>query len=115
PEGTPAASAPADAAAAPGLRVRVRLAPALAARAAAGGTVFVMARDPEGPPTPVAAERHDVAALPLETVLDDRDSPMPTPSLSRLAPVVVPARLSPGCTTYRWPGDLEPAAARLVL
>lgn len=115
PEGTPAASAPADAAAAPGLRVRVRLAPALAARAAAGGTVFVMARDPEGPPMPVAAERHDAAALPLETVLDDRDSPMPTRTLSQLASVVVSARLSPGGTADRGPDDVESAPVRVDL
>src|SRR5690606_17531249 len=97
PEGTPAASAPADAA------------------AAAGGTVFVMARDPEGPPMPVAAERHDAAALPLETVLDDRDSPMPTRTLSQLASVVVSARLSPGGTADRGPDDVESAPVRVDL
>src|SRR5690606_11520666 len=116
--GMPPASAAAGAdtkSAGPGLRVRIRLAPGLAERLAGQGTVFVSARAPDGPPMPVAAERHPVSALPLDIVLDDSDSPMPTQPLSRLGEVVVTARISAGGTAERSSDDIESAPVRVSL
>lgn len=53
-----------------------------------------MAREPGGPPMPVAVQRHPVTALPLDIVLSDADSPMPTQPLSALASVEIVARVS---------------------
>lgn len=47
-------------------------------------TVFVIARQPDGPPMPIAVEKHTVSELPLKVVLDDADGPMPTAKLSSL-------------------------------
>jgi cytochrome c-type biogenesis protein CcmH len=95
--------------------VRISLAPGLAKRLGGKGTVFVMARAPDGPPMPVAAERHEVASLPREVVLDDDDSPMPTRTLSQLDTVLVSARISAGGTAERSADDIESAQVRVVL
>lgn len=98
-----------------GLRVRVSLAPELAATVDGDAVVFVMARAPDGPPMPVAAERHPVSALPLDIVLDDGDSPMPTQTLSQLQAVIVSARVSTSGTVDRSTNDLESAPVRVAL
>ncbi|MGY0651197.1 tetratricopeptide repeat protein [Luteimonas sp. A537] len=98
-----------------GLRVRISLAPGLAERLGGQGIVFVMARDPDGPPMPVAAERHPVSALPLDIVLDDADSPMPTQLLSQLDAALVSARISASGTVERSAGDIESAPVRVSL
>ena len=98
-----------------GLRVRISLAPDVAERLGGRGTVFVMARDPDGPPRPVAAVRHEVSALPLEIVLDDADSPMPTQVLSQLQVAVVSARVSASGSVERGADDLEAAPVRISL
>ncbi|MGO4851164.1 hypothetical protein AB4093_36140, partial [Inquilinus sp. 2KB_12] len=95
PPSTPAAAAPAATGNADGhaITVRVTLAPTLQARVAAGkDTLFVIARVPDGPPMPVAVERHPAQAGPLTVTLDDADSPMPTQKLSALGEVEVFAR-----------------------
>ena len=101
--------------AAGGLRVRISLAPGLAGQVDGDATVFVMARHPDGPPMPVAAERHPVSALPLEIVLDDGDSSMPTQTLSQLDAAVVSARISASGTVERNAADLESAPVRVAL
>ncbi|MEN1928275.1 cytochrome C biogenesis protein [Luteimonas sp. MJ250] len=98
-----------------GLRVRISLAPGLAERLGGEGIVFVMARDPDGPPMPVAAERHPVSALPLDIVLDDADSPMPTQVLSQLDTALVSARISASGTVERSADDVESAAVRVSM
>ncbi len=112
PLGGPAAPAPGE-----GLVVKVSLDPDFASRARLDGnaTVFVLARLPGGPPMPVAVERHRLQDLPLEVVLDDRDSPMPTQKLSALEEVEVLARISAGGTADRGAGDLESAPVRVRL
>ena len=92
-----------------GLRVRVALDPALAERARLRGdaTVFVIARAQGGPPMPIAVERHTVSELPLDIVLDDGDSPMPTQKLSASRAVEVLARISTSGDAVPQPGDLE--------
>src|SRR5690606_30197441 len=110
--GGPAAPAPGE-----GLVVKVSLDPDFASRVRLDGnaTVFVLARLPGGPPMPVAVERHRLQDLPLEVVLDDRDSPMPTQKLSALEEVEVVARISAGGTADRGAGDLESAPVRVRL
>lgn len=100
-----------------GLRVRVALDPDFASRVRLRGdaTVFVIARRPDGPPMPVAVERHALQDLPLDIVLDDGDSPMPTAKLSALQDVEVLARLSASGSANRGEGDLESAPVRVTL
>lgn len=109
---------PAPAAAPAGaLQVKVELAPGFAARVRLDGNaqVFLIARQPGGPPMPVAAERHAVAELPFTTTLDDADSPMPTMKLSQLREVELVARLSASGNAMKQDGDIESAPVRVVL
>lgn len=110
----PAPAATADAGA---LQVKVALDPDFAARVRLDGTaqVFVIARQPGGPPMPVAVERHGVADLPFTATLDDADSPMPTLKLSQLREVELVARLSASGNAMKQDGDVESAPVRVVL
>ena len=110
--------APADADANAGsLAVQVSLDPDFAARVRLRGdaTVFVIARAPDGPPMPVAAEKHTISELPFTTTLDDSDSPMPTLKLSQLKEVVLVARLSASGEGNRQDGDIESKPVRVTL
>jgi cytochrome c-type biogenesis protein CcmH len=109
-----AASAPTGAAL---LQVKVRLDPGLAARLRLRGdaSVFVIARVPDGPPMPVAVEKHGVKELPFTASLDDSDSLMPTQKLSGLQQVEVIARLSMSGDATPQPGDLQSAPVRVRL
>src|SRR5690606_3738124 len=109
--------APRAGAGATGLRVKVSLDPDFAARVCLRGdaVVFVTARAAGGPPMPVAAERHTLQELPLDIVLDDSDSLMPTQKLSAMEAVEVSARLSAGGTADRQEGDIESATVTLRL
>ncbi len=97
------------------LRVRVSLDPDFAARVRLRGdaTVFVIARAAGGPPMPVAVERHALQDLPLDIVLDDGDSLMPTAKLSALAEVELVARISATGSANRAEGDIESGATRV--
>lgn len=97
--------------------VRVELHPDLAARVRLRGdaSVFVIARVPNGPPMPVAVEKRTLRELPLDVVLDDGDSPMPTQKLSALKEVEVIARLSASGEAMRQVDDIESAPARVAL
>lgn len=107
--GLPPLAAPAGA---PGLKVSVRLDPELAARVRLDGnaSVFVIARMPNGPPMPVAVEKHDVTELPFTATLDDSDGPMPTQALSSQSQVEVLARLSKSGNAMPQAGDLSSPA-----
>jgi cytochrome c-type biogenesis protein CcmH len=104
-----------------GITVKVALDPSL--KLPAGATLFVIARQPGGPPMPVAAEKIADPRFPLEVTLDDADSPMPTLKLSALAKVELIARLSTSGDATPRAGDLEspahtvtqPAAAAVEL
>lgn len=103
-----AQAAPAAAAdAAAGLHVTVELAPALRERIAAGDTLFVFARQPGGPPMPVAVKKLPAKEFPTTVQLSDADSPMPTMKLSQLDRVEVVARVSRSGAVAAQPGDLE--------
>lgn len=99
------------------LTVTVALDPDFAARVRLDpeATVFVIARSPDGPPMPVAVEKHRMADLPLRVVLDDADSPMPTQKLSDLAEVEVLARMSASGSANRQTNDLESTPVRVRL
>ncbi|MFC3715388.1 tetratricopeptide repeat protein [Luteimonas soli] len=111
----PAAEAPV--ASANALTVKVSLDPDFASRVRLRGdaSVFVIARIPDGPPMPVAAEKHPLQALPLTITLDDGDSPMPTQKLSDLEEVEVFARLSSSGEAMRQEGDLDSKPVRVAL
>lgn len=113
----PSVAAPAAAGSANALTVKVALDPEFAARVRLRGdaTVFVIARIPGGPPMPVAVERRSLQELPLQVVLDDADSPMPTQKLSSLQEVEVLARVSASGSANRGEGDLESAPVRVTL
>ena len=99
------------------LAVQVSLDPDFAARVRLRGdaTVFVIARAPDGPPMPVAAEKHTVSELPFTATLDDGDSPMPTRKLSQLREVVLVARLSESGIANKQDGDIESKPVRVTL
>lgn len=110
PDPASAATTPAD-----GVRVRVSLDPDFASRVRLRGdsVVFVIARVPDGPPMPVAVQRHALQDLPLDIVLGDGDSPMPTQKLSALADIELVARLSSSGSANRQDDDLESATVRV--
>lgn len=99
------------------LQVKIALDPAFAARVRLRGdaSVFVIARAPDGPPMPVAVEKHSVSELPLTVVLDDGDSLMPTSKLSQLREVELVARLSETGEGNRQEGDIESKPVRIAL
>ncbi|WP_367347476.1 tetratricopeptide repeat protein [Stenotrophomonas bentonitica] len=81
----------------------------------ADATVFVIARMPNGPPMPVAVQKHRLADLPLQITLDDGDSPMPTAKLSSLEEVEVFARISASGQANRQEGDIDSPVVRVKL
>jgi len=85
----------------------VKLAPALAARAAPEDTVFVLARPAQGSRMPLAAVRVKVKDLPLAFSFDDSMAMNPSSKLSDFAEVVVAARVSKTGNVVPQGGDLE--------
>lgn len=92
---------------------RVSLSPALAARVAAGDTVFVFARATEGPRMPLAILKRSVGELPLSFTLDDSMAMTPEFKLSKFPSVVVGARVSKSGNAMPQSGDLEGLSAPL--
>ncbi len=103
-----AAKGPARASAA--LRGTVRLDPKLAAAAAPGDTVFVIARPADGGRMPLAVARTTVSALPWQFALDDSMAMAAGMKLSEQATVVVVARISKSGQPMPQKGDLEGAS-----
>ncbi len=97
------------------LSVHVTLDPTLAARTDAGASIFVIARVPNGPPMPVAVEKHSAKELPFTATLDDGDGPMPMQKISALQDVEVIARLSSSGNAMPQPGDLESSPVHVHL
>jgi cytochrome c-type biogenesis protein CcmH len=100
----------------------VKLAPALAARAAPEDTVFVLARPAQGSRMPLAAVRVKVKDLPLAFSFDDSMAMNPSAKLSDFAEVVVAARVSKSGNVMPQGGDLEgvskpvrPGAAGMIV
>ncbi len=85
----------------------VKLAPALAARAAPEDIVFVLARPAQGSRMPLAAVRVKVKDLPLAFSFDDSMAMNPSSKLSDFAEVVIAARVSKTGNVVPQGGDLE--------
>jgi cytochrome c-type biogenesis protein CcmH len=83
----------------------VTLAPALAAQASPGDTVFVLAR-PESGRMPLAVFRATVKDLPLHFRLDDSMAMTQTMKISDMKQVIVAARISKSGNAITQPGDL---------
>lgn len=92
--------------AAPMLRLRITLDPALAAKAQPDQVLFIMARPPEGG-MPIAALRRQARDLPLSIVLDDGAVLTAGRSLGDFERVEVVARISRSGTAAAASGDLE--------
>jgi len=103
----PAASTAPAAASGARLSGTIKLAPALAARAAPDDTVFVLARPAQGSRMPLAAVRVKVKDLPLAFSFDDSMAMSPEAKLSNFAEVVVAARVSKSGNVMPEAGDLE--------
>jgi cytochrome c-type biogenesis protein CcmH len=92
----------------------VKLAAALAGKAAPEDTLFVYARAAQGPRMPLAILRKQVKDLPLKFTLDDSMAMSPAARLSSAQQVVVSARISKRGEAMPQPGDLlgqtEPVA-----
>ena len=85
----------------------VSLAPGLAGKGAPTDTLFVFAREMNGPPMPVSIVRATKQDLPFTFRLDDSTSPMPSRKLSGAGTVVIVARLSKSGQAMPQSGDLE--------
>lgn len=92
----------------------VSLSPALAARVAAGDTLFVFARAADGPRMPLAIVRRPVGEWPAAFTLDDSMAMAPNLKLSGFAQVVVSARISRSGNATPQPGDLIGQSAPVV-
>lgn len=92
------------------LRVTVELAPELKSQLRDGDVLFVIARQPNGPPMPIAVKRLPAGTFPTTVELGDSDGPMPTMKLSQVDAVEIIARVSHDGDAARAPGDLESAA-----
>ncbi|MCP9446040.1 MAG: c-type cytochrome biogenesis protein CcmI [Nitrospira sp.] len=86
---------------------KVVLGPGMEAKSSGADTLFVFAKDPNGPPMPVSIVRATKKDLPFTFRLDDSTSPMPSRKLSDLETVVIVARLSRSGTAMPGSGDLE--------
>lgn len=85
----------------------VSLAPSLVGKGAPKDTLFVFAREMNGPPMPLSIVRAMKQDLPFTFLLDDSTSPMPSRKLSDVDSVVIVARLSKSGQAMPQSGDLE--------
>lgn len=89
------------------LRLRVSVAPELAAAIGPDDALFVFAQDAAGPPMPLAVQRLAAAQLPAQVTLDDSNSMTPARKLSSVDRWRVVARISRSGNAVPQPGDLE--------
>ena len=87
----------------------VSLAPALSAKAAAGATLFIVAKSVDSPGAPVAVLRGKVGTWPLKFTLDDTQSMLPGRNLSSAGRVTIEARISQSGQPQPAAGDLQGA------
>jgi cytochrome c-type biogenesis protein CcmH len=106
-----ATAAPSKAAKAPATGVSlagtVSLDPAVAAKAAPGDTVFILARPASGSRMPLAIARITVAQLPYRFTLDDSMAMAPGATISSQAQITVVARVSKAGSAAPQKGDIE--------
>jgi cytochrome c-type biogenesis protein CcmH len=94
---------------------KVSIAPGLASKGATTDTLFVFAREMNGPPMPVAIVRATKKDLPFTFRLDDSTSMMPSRKLSDVGTVVIVARLSKSGQAMPQSGDLEGTSQPVTL
>ena len=99
---------------APGISVKVELAPELSDNVQPGDAVFIFARAVSGPPMPLAVKRLTVADLPAEVSLSDNDAMMPQLKISGFEQVQLVARISRSgnATAGEWIGSSQPIASK---
>lgn len=102
-----AAKAAKEPAAGASLAGTVSLDPSLAAKAAPGDTVFVLARPAAGSRMPLAIARVTVAQLPYRFTLDDSMAMAPGATISSHAQITVVARVSKAGSAAPQKGDIE--------
>lgn len=85
----------------------VSLAAALSAKAAAGATLFIVAKSVDSPGMPVAVFRGSVGAWPVKFTLDDSQSMLPGRNLSSAGRVTIEARISQSGQPMPAAGDLQ--------
>jgi hypothetical protein len=85
----------------------VSLAAGLSAKAAAGATLFIVAKSVDSPGVPVAVFRGSVGAWPVKFTLDDSQSMLPGRNLSSAGRVTVEARISQSGQPLPAAGDLQ--------
>lgn len=112
PAAAPVASAPtlsADSLHASGTAVsgEVSLAAGLSAKAAAGATLFIVAKSVDSPGVPVAVFRGSVGTWPVKFTLDDSQSMLPGRNLSSAGRVTIEARISQRGQPLPAAGDLQ--------
>ena len=110
---TPVAAAAAPAAPAGGTSVegRVEIDPKLAKSLGPTDTVFIFARDPDGPRMPLAAMRVTGADLPRAFALTDEMAMSPAATISKAGKIVIEARVSKSGDVKAQPGDLAGVSA----
>jgi hypothetical protein len=106
---------PAAAAVAPGTAVsgEVSLAASLRAKAAAGATLFIVAKSVDSPGIPVAVFRSSVGTWPVKFTLDDSQSMLPGRNLSSAGRVTIEARISQSGQPLPASGDLQGSTAAI--
>jgi hypothetical protein len=85
----------------------IMLSPALKAKAAAGETLFIVAKSVDAPGVPVAVLRGSVGSWPLKFTLDDSQSMLPGRNLSNAGRVTIEARISQKGQPLPASGDLQ--------
>lgn len=100
---------PSAAAAGTAISGEVALAPALNGKAAAGETLFIVAKSVDAPGIPVAVLRTSVGPWPVKFTLDDSLSMMPGRNLSSAGRVTIEARISKKGQAMPAAGDLQGA------
>jgi hypothetical protein len=103
----PAISTAAGTAAGAAVSGEVSIAAGLSAKAAAGETLFIVAKSIDSPGIPVAVFRTSVGAWPVKFILDDSKSMFPGRTLSNAGRVTVEARISKSGQPLPAPGDLQ--------
>jgi hypothetical protein len=107
PAGSPAVASPGAVGSGTAVSGEVSLAAGLAAKAAAGATLFIVAKSVDSPGAPVAVFRGSVGSWPVKFTLDDSQSMLPGRNLSSAGRVTVEARISQSGQPLPAAGDLQ--------
>ena len=110
----PAAKGATPPVAAAAVEGRVELDAKLAGDVAPGDTVFIFARDPDGPRMPLAAMKIAAAELPKSFALTDAMAMSPAATISKAKKIIVEARVSKSGNVTPQPGDLAGSSAAVA-